>query len=129
MRYNKAVCKLEAHDAAGVETDMIQPDGWGEYYDDGYGNHVSVGDLSVQRMMERGGRTPWETTVDGEEGFAVAQAPQGYDTDPILANPGKVEKVMHEYKEGELHSSQKGGPIVTNRKQAVAIALSEARKK
>jgi isopropylmalate/homocitrate/citramalate synthase len=40
----------------------------------------------------------------------------------------KVEKVMHEYKEGKLHSGSKKGPEVTNPKQAVAIALSEARK-
>lgn len=40
----------------------------------------------------------------------------------------KVEKVMHEYKEGELHSGSKKGPKVKSRKQAIAIALSEARK-
>ncbi len=40
----------------------------------------------------------------------------------------KIKKVMHEYKEGELHSGSKKGPKVANRKQAVAIALSEARK-
>lgn len=40
----------------------------------------------------------------------------------------KVEKVMHEYKEGKLHSGSKKGPEVSSRKQAVAIALSEARK-
>lgn len=40
----------------------------------------------------------------------------------------KVEKVMKEYKEGSLHSGSKEGPKVTNKKQAVAIALSEARK-
>lgn len=40
----------------------------------------------------------------------------------------KVERVMHEWKEGELHSGSKKGPNVTNKKQAVAIALSEARK-
>jgi len=38
----------------------------------------------------------------------------------------KVKKVMHEYKEGELHSGSKRGPVVTSRKQAIAIALSEA---
>lgn len=37
----------------------------------------------------------------------------------------KEEKVMKEFKEGTLHSG-KGGPVVTNRKQAIAIALSEA---
>ena len=41
----------------------------------------------------------------------------------------KIEKVMHEFKEGELHSGSKKGPKVTSRKQAVAIALSESRKK
>ncbi len=38
----------------------------------------------------------------------------------------KVGKVMGEYKEGTLHSG-KGGPIVKNPKQAIAIALSEAK--
>lgn len=37
----------------------------------------------------------------------------------------KIGKVMREYKEGTLHSG-KGGPVVKNRKQAVAIAMSEA---
>lgn len=41
---------------------------------------------------------------------------------------GKVERVMHEYKEGALHSGSKEGPVVKNPKQAIAIALSEARK-
>ena len=39
----------------------------------------------------------------------------------------KVKKVMKEYKAGTLHSG-KAGPEVTNKKQAVAIALSEANK-
>jgi hypothetical protein len=39
----------------------------------------------------------------------------------------KVAKVMREYKEGKLHSGSKKGPKVTNPKQAMAIALSEAR--
>jgi ribosomal protein L21E len=39
----------------------------------------------------------------------------------------KVKKVMGEFKEGTLHSG-KGGKVVTNPKQAVAIALSEAGK-
>ena len=41
---------------------------------------------------------------------------------------GKVEKVMHEWGQGELHSGSKKGPKVTNQKQAIAIALSEARR-
>jgi hypothetical protein len=41
---------------------------------------------------------------------------------------GKVEKVMREFKSGELHSGSKKGPVVKSRKQAIAIALSEAGK-
>lgn len=37
----------------------------------------------------------------------------------------KVRKVMKEFKEGTLHSG-KGGKVVKSRKQAVAIAMSEA---
>lgn len=40
----------------------------------------------------------------------------------------KVEKVMHEFKEKTLHSGSKKGPVVTEPKQAVAIALSEQKK-
>jgi len=40
--------------------------------------------------------------------------------------PSKIGKVMGEYKAGELHSGSKSGPVVKNRKQAIAISLSEA---
>lgn len=41
----------------------------------------------------------------------------------------KVEKVMHEFKQGTLKSGKNGkGGKVSNQKQAVAIGLSEARK-
>jgi len=40
----------------------------------------------------------------------------------------KVEKTMQEMKEGKLKSGR-SGKKVTNRKQAIAIGLSEARKK
>ena len=39
----------------------------------------------------------------------------------------KEAKVMGEFKRGTLHSG-KGGPVVKSRKQAIAIALSEAGK-
>jgi hypothetical protein len=38
----------------------------------------------------------------------------------------KMGKVMGEYKEGTLHSG-KGGPVVKDRKQAIAIGMSEAK--
>ena len=38
----------------------------------------------------------------------------------------KISKVMTEFCKGKLHSGSKKGPAVTNPKQAIAIALSEA---
>jgi len=35
--------------------------------------------------------------------------------------------VMREWKHGQLHSGSKKGPVVKNRKQAIAIGLSEQR--
>lgn len=46
----------------------------------------------------------------------------------IIRAKDKVERVMHEFKEHELHSGSKRGPVVRNPKQAIAIALSESRK-
>ena len=40
----------------------------------------------------------------------------------------KMATVMHEFGKGELHSG-KGGKVVKNPKQAVAIAISEAARK
>jgi hypothetical protein len=49
--------------------------------------------------------------------------------DAVERGQQKIKKVMREYKEGELMSGPegKGGPV-KSREQAVAIALSEARK-
>ena len=41
------------------------------------------------------------------------------------AKQKKVSKVMREFKAGTLHSGKKG-PVVKSKKQAVAIALSQA---
>ena len=48
-----------------------------------------------------------------------------------MKNPAKVGKVMKEFKKGNLHAGRnpkgpKKAPIVKSRKQAIAIALSEA---
>jgi len=42
------------------------------------------------------------------------------------AQKEKVARVMREYKKGKLHSGSKKGPKVTDEKQAVAIAMSQA---
>jgi len=41
---------------------------------------------------------------------------------------GKVAKVMREFKEGSLHSGSKKGPVIKDKQQAIAVALSEQRK-
>lgn len=38
-----------------------------------------------------------------------------------------IKTEMHKFKEGDLHSGSKKGPVVKNPKQAIAISLSEAR--
>ena len=53
---------------------------------------------------------------------------QGYAKGGMTKGEKKIGKVMREYKEGKLHSGSKKGPKVKNPKQAMAIALSEARK-
>ena len=40
----------------------------------------------------------------------------------------KMKTVLHEFKEGGLHSGSKDGPVVKSKPQALAIAFSEARK-
>ena len=44
------------------------------------------------------------------------------------AGQKKVGAVMHEFGQGQLHSG-KGGKVVKNPKQAIAIAISEAARK
>ena len=43
-----------------------------------------------------------------------------------IGGKAKVHKVMKEFKEHTLRSGSRKGPKVTSRKQAIAIALSEA---
>jgi len=42
-----------------------------------------------------------------------------------MTKKSKMRKVMHEYKEGTLHSGKSGKKVAT-RKQAIAIGLSES---
>lgn len=39
-----------------------------------------------------------------------------------------IETEMEAFKEGDLHSGSKNGPIVKDKKQAIAIALNKSRK-
>lgn len=45
---------------------------------------------------------------------------------PVAQGQAGVRQEMHKFKTGDLHSGSKHGPIVKNRKQAIAIAMHEA---
>lgn len=45
---------------------------------------------------------------------------------PVSKGKAGVKQEMHKFKAGKLHSGSKHGPVVKSKKQAVAIALSEA---
>lgn len=76
---------------------------------------VAPRDPMVEPAMIRNPRMP----VGGVATFAKGGK--------VSKGQAKVGKVMSEFKRGELHSGSKQGPLVTNPKQAKAIALSEAR--
>ena len=45
---------------------------------------------------------------------------------PVAKGQKGVRQEMRKFKAGTLHSGSKKGPKVTNRRQAIAISLSEA---
>lgn len=48
---------------------------------------------------------------------------------PLQSTPkAEIQQEMHKFKHGQLHSGSARGKVVTNRKQAIAIALSQARR-
>lgn len=51
------------------------------------------------------------------------------DPKPKSKGKAKIKVVMEEFKEGNLHSGSKQGPLVRNPKQAIAIAISESKRK
>ena len=82
-----------------------------------------TGIAKVQRQkFEKGGKAFPDLTGDGKVTRADVLKGRG-----VFKKGGqaKVKKVMKEFKKGELHSGKKG-PVVKSRKQAIAIALSEA---
>jgi hypothetical protein len=52
--------------------------------------------------------------------------PQGKKPTTKSGKQAKVHRVMGEFKRGQLRSGSKHGPQVKNRKQAIAIAMSES---
>lgn len=71
---------------------------------------------------------PCEAGFSGSGGKTMVKGyARGGSAKMTPAATAKVGKVMGEYKSGALHSGSKTGPLVDNKKQALAIAMSEAR--
>ena len=79
----------------------------------------------VQRQnFEKGGKAFPDLSGDGKTTFKDVLIGRGV-IKKAKGGQVKVGKVMREFKAGKLHSGKKG-PVVKSRKQAIAIALSEA---
>jgi hypothetical protein len=98
---------------------------------DGFKNTTKTSyDTSSGRKFANGGMTVSRADMPGGEGpmskpAMVAKYAKGGS---VKKGEAKIAKVMGEFASGKLHSGSKKGPEVKNPKQAVAIAMSEARK-
>ena len=88
-------------------------------YDTASGRKFANGGMTVSRNDMAGGEGPMSKPA------MVAKYAKGGS---VKKGEQKIGRVMKEFTEGKLHSGSKKGPEVTNPKQAVAIAMSEARK-
>jgi hypothetical protein len=82
-----------------------------------------MAESKARRAMPVAPREPMIQLPRAPQGGIMTYAKGG----KVSKGEQKIGKVMGEYKRGELHSGSKKGPVVTNPKQAKAIALSEAR--
>jgi hypothetical protein len=87
-------------------------------YDTTSGRKFASGGMTVSRADMPGGEGPMNKPA------LVAKYAKGGS----VKGEQKMAKVMGEFASGKLHSGSKKGPEVKNPKQAVAIAMSEARK-
>lgn len=92
-------------------------------------NYKSGGKVSKPAARRRVPVAPPQPALNRLAAAANAQAAAAPQAPMGLKKGGaaKMKKVMGEFKSGELRSGSKEGPVVKNRKQAIAIAMSEAR--
>jgi hypothetical protein len=89
-----------------------------------------------EMMKHEKGETPREQRQEMMKGkIPVRKSVPVASQSPLIAmknggkiSESKVDKVMNEFKAGDLHSGSKKGPDVTSSKQALAIAMSEGRR-
>jgi hypothetical protein len=97
---------------------------------DGFKNSTKTSyDTASGRKFARGGMTVSRNDMPGGEGpmnkpALVAKYAKGGH---VNKGEQKIGRVMEEFTKGKLHSGSKEGPKVKSTKQAVAIALNEAR--
>jgi hypothetical protein len=87
-------------------------------YDTASGRKFANGGMTVSRNDMAGGQGPMSKPA------MVAKYAKGGH---VKKAEQKIGRVMKEFTEGKLHSGSKEGPKVKSTKQAVAIALNEAR--
>jgi hypothetical protein len=93
--------------------------------------------LARPMMYKKGGKvkkTGWAIVHKGEKikpAGAAANAMGGKKKKAPKTKraKAKIKKTMGEWRSGTLHSGSKTGPKVTSQKQAVAIAISQAKRK
>lgn len=97
---------------------------------DGFKNSTKTSyDTTSGRKFANGGMTVSRADMPGGEGPMNKPAMVAkYAKGGSVKGEQKMAKVMGEFASGKLHSGSKKGPEVKNPKQAVAIAMSEARK-
>jgi hypothetical protein len=90
-----------------------------------------TGTVSTPTMMKKGGsvikKSGSKAAKAGVTKFSPVKTTKMAEGGLTKKQTAKVGKVMGEFKDKSLHSG-KGGKVVKNPKQAIAIALSEARK-
>ena len=97
---------------------------------DGFKNTTKTSyDTTSGRKFANGGMTVSRADMPGGEGPMNKPAMVAkYAKGGSVKGEAKIAKVMGEFASGKLHSGSKKGPEVKNPKQAMAIAMSEARK-
>ena len=80
-------------------------------------------------QAQANGRNHCAETCLGLHNYEYPLTMKGMAMKAMTKAQKKVGKVMGEYKAGKLHSGGKTGPVVKNPKQAIAIAMSEAKMK
>jgi hypothetical protein len=97
---------------------------------DGFKNSTKTSyDTTSGRKFANGGMMVSRADMPGGEGPMSKPAMVAkYAKGGSVKGEAKIAKVMGEFASGKLHSGSKKGPEVKNPKQAVAIAMSEARK-